>query len=281
MLAALALAWACSYDTAPASRSATDSTTINMLSVSEARPAAQTALQQPGGFATARPAAPAMLIRRAYATITVDSVHAAVHELHAIARKLGGVIATSLVQTSGPGQAATLVARVPVERLDQAVAALSTLGKVDGVRTTSEDVGEEFVDVSARLVNARRLEQRLLQVLAARTGGLKDVLQVEEALARVREEIERIEGRRRYLETQAAVSTLEVRIQPAPVAVPVGHRFATTLAAAAHQAQTNLVAITGFAIASLGVVVPLIVLALPIWFLVRRYLRDGTEAHTA
>ena len=72
---------------------------------------------------------------------------------------------------------------------------------------TAEDVGEEFVDVSARMENARRLEQRLVTLLASRTGKLSDVLAVERELARVREDIERYEGRLRYLRAHAATSS--------------------------------------------------------------------------
>src|SRR5205823_10851551 len=77
------------------------------------------------------------------------------------------------------------------------------IGKLESVNVSAEDVGEEYVDVAARMANARRLESRLIDLLAARTGKLKDVLDVEQELARVREEIERYEGRLRYLKAHS------------------------------------------------------------------------------
>ena len=70
------------------------------------------------------------------------------------------------------------------------------------MNVSAEDVGEEYVDVQARVANAHRLEQRLIEVLATKTGKLSDILNVERELARVREEIERMEGRMRYLRTR-------------------------------------------------------------------------------
>jgi hypothetical protein len=66
--------------------------------------------------------------------------------------------------------------------------------------------------------NARRLETRLIDLLATRTGKLKDVLDVERELARAREEIERYEGRLRYLRAHATLSTLTISLhEPLPV----------------------------------------------------------------
>ena len=72
--------------------------------------------------------------------------------------------------------------------------------------------------MSARLENGRRLERRLVELLATRTGPLVDGLAVERELARVREALETAEGRLRYLRNRVALSTLTVRLhEPAPI----------------------------------------------------------------
>jgi len=221
----------------------------------------------------------AMLIREAHVSLTVDSVAAAMRSVNILARRYGGVVATSAVYTVSAGQSATLVIRVPSDRLDSAIAGLSAVGKVENARVTAQDVGEEFVDVGARLQNSRRLEQRLLDVLAHKTGRLKDVLEVEDALARVREAIERMEGRRRYLKTRSAISTLEVTVHlPAP---SVGQRFAATFGGAVDQAWSNTVWLSSLVISSLGVVLPLAALAVPVWLVWRRRRREAVATRTA
>jgi len=62
------------------------------------------------------------------------------------------------------------------------------------------------------VTNAKQLFERLVTLLATRTGGLEDALAVERELARVREEIERYGGRMQFLKTRTAVSTLTITV---------------------------------------------------------------------
>ena len=56
-----------------------------------------------------------------------------------------------------------------------------------------------------------------------RPGKLQDILAVERELARVREEIERYEGRLRYLKSRAATSRLTLSVhEPVPVLEQTG-----------------------------------------------------------
>ena len=64
-------------------------------------------------------------------------------------------------------------------------------------------------------------------MLETKTGKLKDVLDVERELARVREEIERMDGRLRYLRARTSVSSLSITVhEPYPV---VGQRGSTSV----------------------------------------------------
>ena len=71
------------------------------------------------------------------------------------------------------------------------------------------DVTENFYDLSARLKTKKEIEQRYLQILS-RAGNIKDVLEVERQIGDIRTEIERIEGRLKYLQNQVSYSTLTV-----------------------------------------------------------------------
>jgi uncharacterized membrane protein YccC len=123
--------------------------------------------------------------------------------------------------------------------------------------------------VQARVAISRRLEQRLIALLANRTGKLQDALEVERELARVREEIDRYEGRIRYLQTRTAISTMTVTIhEPGPV---LGAKpGASPIADAFRDAWRLFVGVIAFLIASLGVLIPLGLVALLAWWIVRR-----------
>ncbi len=198
----------------------------------------------------------AMIIRTGQASIEIDSLESAIAAARALATRVGGYVANTAIQ-SGRNQyrSATIEIKLPADRFDAALDGLSPLGKVEGVNVSTEDVGEEFTDLSARAANAHRLEVRLIELIASRTGKLSDVLEIERELARVREEIERMEGRMRYLKSRAAVSTLTLNIhEPAPIVGDQGSWG--VLLSAARQAWRNFVSLVAATIASLGVLVP-------------------------
>src|SRR3989449_3828806 len=181
-----------------------------------------------------------MVIRTGQTSIEVDSLERAVAQGRLLAGRIGGYVANTTMQT-GRGQlrSASLEVKIPADRFDDGLAGLAGLGKLESVNVNAEDVGEEFTDVTARMGNARRLEARLIDLLATRTGKLKDVLDVERELARVREEIDRYEGRLRYLRAHAVLSTLTIYVHdPLPV---VGHAGSSVIGEAFKRSEERRV----------------------------------------
>ena len=219
------------------------------------------------------PATAAMVIRTGEAFIEVDKVDPAVLKVRQLAAQVGGFIANSSI-SGGHDQIrqATIELKIPATKYEEAVGSLSTIGKVETVNSTAQDVGEEFVDVTARVNNSRRLEERLISLLANRTGKLDEVLRVERELARVREEIERYEGRLRYLSARVAMSTLTITVhEPAPI---LGNSPGENpIAAAFRRAWKNFVGVVAASIAALGVLIPLAILAVLGWAAYRRWKR--------
>ena len=200
-----------------------------------------------------------LILRTGQASVEVDSLEAAMAQLRRLAQRTGGFVADAAVR-SGRDQVphATLELKVPSARFDELTEGLQPIGRLEYVNVSAEDVSEEFVDLTARAANGRRMEERLVELLRTRTGKLQDVLSVERELARVREEIERIEGRLRYLQTSAQLSTLSVSLhEPAPI---VATRGRGPIDEAFRAAWRNFVAVLAGGIASLGYLVPVVVL---------------------
>ncbi|HEX7977948.1 MAG TPA: DUF4349 domain-containing protein [Gemmatimonadaceae bacterium] len=198
----------------------------------------------------------AMIVRHGEASVQVQEVNAAVSRIRQTAGQFGGFVGnTALVTGKDEQRSATLELRVPSAQFDAVVGALNQLGKVETVNVSAEDVSEEYVDLGARLANARRVEARLVEMLATRTGKLSDVLTVEQELARVRQEAERYEARIRWLERRASLSSLSVSLhEKIPlIEPPRGHG---PIAEAFAEAWTRFVAFTAWLIASLGILVP-------------------------
>ena len=218
-----------------------------------------------------------MVIRTATASVKVESLEPAVAAVRELAVRVGGFVANTDVQT-GEGQlrSATIELKVPATRFDEALSGLTPIGKLESANVETEDVGEEYVDVTARMDNAHRLERRLIDLLATRTGKLKDVLDVEQSLARVREEIERYEGRLRYLKAHTAMSTLTVTVhEPLPV---VGSAGRSVMGEAFRGAWRNFVTFLAVFVQALGIIIPLGAIAGAVWFVVRARERASSRA---
>lgn len=226
-----------------------------------------------------RPDATSMVIRTATALVEVDSLEHAVAELTQLAARVGGYVANTGMEVGHNRlRQAVIEIKVPANHFDEVLSGLTPIGKLESVNVNAQDVGEEYVDVSARIENAKRLERRLIDLLATRTGKLKDVLDVEQELARVREEIERYQGRIRYLQAHTATSTLSVTVhEPAPM---VGDPGRSVMGDAFRQSWRNFVALAAIAVQSLGVVLPLGALGLAVWFVTKRARRPVAQRAT-
>jgi hypothetical protein len=148
----------------------------------------------------------------------------------------------------------TATLQVPSAQLDDALRRLKTLGTVDGEVLSGEDVGEQIVDVEARLSNARKTETRLLDLLQRRTGDVEQVLAAEREIARVREEIERFVARRKSLGDRVTYAALTLEVAESRQATvtlgpdPLGGRLRNAFVTGVGDAVDTAVGLTLFVI---------------------------------
>jgi hypothetical protein len=153
------------------------------------------------------------LIRTGTLRLQVDAYDPARDHAEAIVRAAGGYIASVQVDhQEGRVSSATLIVRVPSAAWPDVLARLRGEGQVLAEAVSAEDITEQYVDLEARLANARTLETRLLEMASTKTGTVADLLQVEEQLSRVRGEIEEMEGRLRLWDHQVAFSALTLAL---------------------------------------------------------------------
>ncbi|MEO7712540.1 MAG: DUF4349 domain-containing protein [Gemmatimonadaceae bacterium] len=219
----------------------------------------------------------AMLIRNGQASVEVKRMDDAVTKLRQAVAQLGGFVAnTSIVGGKEEHRSASIEIRIPSAQFDAAVIALATLGTVESVSATVQDAGDEYVDLGARVANARHMEARLLEMLARRTGKLSEALTVEQELRRVREEIERFDARLKWIERRAAISSLQITLhEPSSV---LDRRGPSPIAEAFAEAWRRAVGVVAWCIASLGVVVPFGLMLMAILLLARRLFRPGAPS---
>ena len=212
------------------------------------------------------------IIRNGEMTLEVEDAATAQQKVAAIAEQLGGFVVTSEIsQYSGNSPQVTITMRVPAEHFGDAGARLHAVGsKVLHEKETGQDVTEEFIDVEARLRSKQALEAQFLEIMK-QAKTVSDALEVQGQLADVRTEIERLEGRRRFLENQSSLSTITVILQvPSPIVASSGEGFGYHLRRALGDAIDTASAIVIGFIRFVGVAIPvLLLIVLPLGLLLR------------
>jgi len=104
-----------------------------------------------------------------------------------------------------------VVLRIPAAKFNLVEPLLKTLGRIDDSLTDirAQDITAEYYDIELRL-KTKRDYLVSLQKLLDQAGSLKDKLAVQQEIASVVEEIERLEGRLRLLSQQVALATVTV-----------------------------------------------------------------------
>jgi Domain of unknown function (DUF4349) len=169
------------------------------------------------------------IIRNGNLTIEVASPIESQRKIFSIAESHGGFVVTSEMtqqateDKSKPQLSVNLVVRVPSSQFDQVVEEIRATGnRIVQEKRTGQDVTEEFIDLEARIKNQKALENQFLEIMK-RAGKVSDALEVQTQLADVRTEIEKLEGRKRFLENQASLSTINVTLQtPTQIVNAVG-----------------------------------------------------------
>ena len=154
-----------------------------------------------------------MIIRTAQLNLITKEFDKARAQLEAILKRHRGYVGELKVNdTTGSGRTLTATLRIPADQLDATLTEVKTLGRVEAESQSGQDVTSQYVDLQARLSNARNTEQRLTDLLRNRTGKLSDVLEVEQELDRVRGEIEQMEAERKNMSNQVSYATLNATI---------------------------------------------------------------------
>ena len=155
-----------------------------------------------------------IIVRTVDMGLVVSDVAAAIDAISDISVQLGGWVVSSDRSERHRG---FMSIRVPADRLDSAVLQVRQLAsEVESEISTSKDVTDEYLDTTARLKNLEATEQALINLLD-RAARVEDALAVHRELTGIRAEIERLQGRIKFLEQTSAFSLINVNLRLAPI----------------------------------------------------------------
>ena len=222
-----------------------------------------------------------MVIRTAQLAVEVGDMEQALAQARSIASRGGGFVSASNTHVEKVNDQERMVAdltlQVRSDAADGALSDLRALGRVTSETSGSQDVTDEYVDLNSNLRNLQASESAILKLMD-RATQIQDVLSLQRELTNVRGQIERIQGRKTYLErrTDMATITLSLRLPPAQDSKPIAGGAWDPFAVAQRGWQASLTLLRGVAEAVIIVVafswwlVPFIALGAYVWLHRRR-----------
>ncbi|MBU0649011.1 DUF4349 domain-containing protein [Patescibacteria group bacterium] len=208
------------------------------------------------------------VVKSAYMELVVGKVSQTVESVTQLVTQKQGFISDSNIYTrDDKTQYGTITIRVPVNDFEQVLTQLKALAKsVEEESVSGVDVTEEFVDMESRLENLRLEEEQYQKVLQKATD-IQDILDVNDYLFDVREDIELIEGRMKYLTDLTDMSTIQVNLSEEPtLSIPTGEwkpvttiKLAFTSAIRFFQGLVDLLIWLAFYVIPLAIIVYIIV----------------------
>ena len=186
-----------------------------------------------------------------------------------IAAKHGGFVVSS-TRAGEESRRGSVTVRIPSDRFETALGEIRSLGKVKRETVSGQDVGQEFIDLEARLRNLHAQEAVLLRLFDEATS-VADTIRIQSELSGVQLEIERIEGRLRFLRDQTDLGTITVALAEEGVSAP--GRFGSAF----DRAWDGILAVLSGIVVFLGYALPLLVIGVPLWLFGRRLWRRLAE----
>lgn len=239
------------------------------------------------------------IVATASATVRVDDASTAADAITAAAVAAGGYVEslslgggeTTTAPTSGSVSdgmmidpqptGAWITVRVPADRLESALAGLSSVGEVTASQVDRRDVTTEAVDLRARVASLEASVARLTDLMAQATST-GDLIAAESALADRQSQLESLRQQLTWIDSQVDMSTLTVTLtEPAPAATTDPAGFGDGLAAG----WNGLVAALGGLIVGVGFLLPWVavvaVIALVVWAIRRAVVRGRARRAAA
>ncbi len=202
-------------------------------------------------------------------TVAKGGVPEAAARIVGLTTGYGGYVLTSQVSTTDSSSPpfADITVRVPARQYDLAIQRFGALGRVQSVQTSATDVTGQYVDLNARLAEARRIDQRLLGFLG-QARSVTEALAVQARIDSTELKVEELTGQLKALREQVTYGTLTVSVTEKP-----GHHAATHkggFLGALSTSWRHLVAGFEAIVVGLGAIIPFAVLlaalAVAAWF---------------
>jgi hypothetical protein len=143
-------------------------------------------------------------------SLHVESVRQAMREFTTLVARFNGFIESAV--TSDSYRYAKVVLRVPVKNFEDTLKEIERMGTVTEREVTASDVTMEYSDISLRLESAKKVRQRLYNLLK-RVKKVKERVKILREIERLTTIIDSLSSRMKYLDNRARYSTIVIHLR--------------------------------------------------------------------
>lgn len=155
---------------------------------------------------------PKKIIKNGDMGIAVANIDEAKTKVNSILKKQNAYIQTETFRNTETSEDLDFVIRVPYQNFDQLVFSFSDgIGAVEYKNISSEDVTEEYTDISIKLEN-KRIYLEKYRTLLKSAATTKDMLEIQENIRKLEDEIDVAVGRLRFIDDRVNYSTLRLSL---------------------------------------------------------------------
>jgi hypothetical protein len=152
------------------------------------------------------------LIYNADLNIEVADLEPARKQVEKLVQTAEGYVLSFSDRTNSDLRGGDFQVKVPAGQLQSFIADIEKMELISFERSIrAEDVGEEYVDLQARLKVKQAVEARMIQLMEKATSSA-DLIAFAVQLGEIQEEIETLKGRIQYIDRNVAFSTVNISL---------------------------------------------------------------------
>ncbi|HEY3014418.1 MAG TPA: DUF4349 domain-containing protein [Nocardioides sp.] len=222
------------------------------------------------------PAQTAAIISKGTVSLKEPDVQKARFALDALVTSHQGQITDEKTATGKDGEVTNsrMTVRVPSGEFDDVMAAVEKLGTLVSSTSSSEDVTTQVIDIDVR-VRAQEKSLERIEALLSQARSLNEIIRIESELTRRQADLDSLKQQQAWLADQTSLSTITVFMekQDAAAPPPAKKTHHNPFVAGIIRGWHGLGVATGWLARGVGLVLPFVLpitlLGLPLWWLVR------------
>lgn len=161
-----------------------------------------------------------MVVKESSMSLLVSDVTNTQKLLIKKAEEIGGYMINSNLQNPEEAASASIILRIPVDKLDETLAYFRTLAvKVVSENLQGTDITDQYVDIKARMDTLLKTKKKFEDILD-KAVQVQDILTVQRELINLQSQIDSLQGQEDYLKKSTQASKITIYLSTDELSLP-------------------------------------------------------------